>query len=598
MSSRLSMYQHFLGVTLFLLSMAYGVVFLNTLTAVPGPGKGEAARMHVSRLHELALMQVQRSPDPSAACLRVGPFFTHSALVDAQRRIRTVCSGRAGHIANALRWPQLETFGWYEERFHRQTFGGGSLHRVALVEPAADDGERLWFFVSVELPSRTWYEVAGQAAWSFLPFLLFAFLLIWWKTRQVCEDLANLETVFESFRQGRLDARPPSSPIREVARLQGGIRTFAEETEAAQAMLHKERNELEAVFSAMTEGVVVLDPADRVTRMNRRAVELFPVNPERVYGQPLGELIAHPDLESLLSDGRLDTSTVRADLHFVSPQPRIVAVHCSRIRNAVGLLTGTLLVLEEVTLLRRLESVRREFSSNVSHELRTPITSILGFVETLREETSTATEEERRHYLEVIARSAGRLNAIVEDLLNLSRIELITDAQAAGLEPVELAGVLEAATGMCAMAARERDIRLQVEPVAGQKAHINASLFEQALVNVIDNAIKYSPEHTEVRIQMEQTGGELRIHVRDQGLGIPEKDLPHIFERFYRVDKSRSRKAGGTGLGLSIARHIMQVHGGTILVESRPGEGSCFTLALPEVPPGLRSVEAGEGQGS
>ncbi|MBU1510805.1 cell wall metabolism sensor histidine kinase WalK, partial [Myxococcota bacterium] len=146
--------------------------------------------------------------------------------------------------------------------------------------------------------------------------------------------------------------------------------------------------------------------------------------------------------------------------------------------------------------------------------------------------------------------------------------------------------------------ARERDIRLQVEPVAGQKAHINASLFEQALVNVIDNAIKYSPEHTEVRIQLEQTGGELRIHVRDQGLGIPEKDLPHIFERFYRVDKSRSRKAGGTGLGLSIARHIMQVHGGTILVESRPGEGSCFTLALPEVPPGLRSVEAGEGQGS
>jgi two-component system phosphate regulon sensor histidine kinase PhoR len=135
---------------------------------------------------------------------------------------------------------------------------------------------------------------------------------------------------------------------------------------------------------------------------------------------------------------------------------------------------------------------------------------------------------------------------------------------------------------MCAKAAQEREVRLEVEVSGGPVAELNASLFEQALVNVIDNAIKYGPEHSIVQIQVEETSAELRIHVRDRGLGIPEKDLPHIFERFYRVDKGRSRKAGGTGLGLSIARHIMQVHRGGILVKSVPGEGTCFTLVLPQ----------------
>ncbi|PKN44469.1 MAG: hypothetical protein CVU59_11570 [Deltaproteobacteria bacterium HGW-Deltaproteobacteria-17] len=591
------MVHHFLGATLFLLSMSYAVVYLNTLTAVSGPGEGAAARAQAARLHELALLTLQRAPDQEAACLRLGPFFTQAAIVDSQRRIRFVCSGVVQQIEDNLRWLRLDALpGWHEERFDRYPFGGGTLQRAAPIRPATDPGERLWFFVSVELPSRSWRALISEAAWSFLPFLLFSVLLIWWRARQVCEDLANLDVVFEAFRQGRLEARPPVSKIREIARLQDGIRSFAEETEAAAAMLHKEKNELEAVFSAMTEAVVVLDPSGRITRMNRRAFELFPVNPGRVVGQPLGELIVHPDLDMLLSDGRIDASPVRADLHFDSPRPRVLQVHCSRIRSAVGLLTGTLLVFEEVTLLRRLESVRREFSSNVSHELRTPITSILGFVETLREGTST--EEERHHYLEVIARSAGRLHAIVEDLLNLSRIELITDSQAAGLEPVEVTGVLEAAIGMCARAAQERDIRLLVEPSSGVTAPLNASLFEQALVNVIDNAIKYSPEHSEVRISQEEVGDELRIHVRDQGIGIPEKDLPRIFERFYRVDKSRSRKAGGTGLGLSIALHVMQVHRGTIRVESRPDEGSCFTLVVPVTSPGSGTVDGGMSQGS
>jgi len=587
---RQSLLQHFLGAMLVLLAMAFGIIFINAVTSVTRPREREIARAQVTRLHGLAGSQLHDAADPAAACRLVGAFFDHAAIVDAQRRIIVLCSGEIGFIGKVLERmkPPVGPAG-EDELLEPRPFGGGHLHRMVPLVSAAG-GEPRWFFVSAKLPAASWSDLLSGAAWSLLPFLLFAFLLVWWKTRVVSEDLKGLVILFESFRMGRLDARPNASPIREISRLQEGIGAFAEETEAALALLRRERNELDAVFSAMTEGVVVLDLAGRVSRMNPRAQEMFSVQAARIVGRLLIEVIRHADLEALLSGGALDTEPVRRDLQFEMPHPRILQVHCSRIRNAVGLPTGTLLVFEEVTLLRRLESVRREFSSNVSHELKTPITSIIGFVETLRDETSAATPEERSHYLEVISRQAARLHAIVEDLLKLSRIELITDPAAAGLEPVELTVVLEAAVGMCAKSALDRNIRLQIEPGPGLVAELNASLFEQALVNVIDNAIKYGPENSVVNIGMENTEDEVRIHVLDQGIGIPEKDIPHIFERFYRVDKGRSRKAGGTGLGLSIARHIMQVHRGRIIVESRLGEGSCFTLVLPRRPPEARDV--------
>lgn len=581
MIPRPSLFQHFLGALLFLLIMAFAVIQLNAVTAVLVPGERVRAARHAAHLQGLALLLLQRKENPEAACPSVGPFFDHAAIVTADHELRAVCAGDGAVLRGALRRMAFPVVAGDEEVLAEPgPFGGGLLHRM--VPLRAPSGEDVWFLVSVRMAPATWSGLAGTALWSFFPFLLFAFLLVWWKTRQVAEDVNGLTGLFEVFRQGRLQARPPVSPIRELAELQTGIRLFAEETEQALARLARDRNELDAVFSAMTEGVVVLDAAGRVTRMNRSAQEMF-----QVTGQPAGpliEVIRHAGLDALVSGPEVNVSPLRRDLHFEAPHPRVLQVHCSRIHNAVGLVTGTLLVFEDVTLLRRLESVRREFSSNVSHELRTPITSILGFIETLRDEEAVSTEEERRHYLEIVARQAGRLHAIVEDLLTLSRIELITDPVAAGLEVVELAGVVEAAVGMCTRAAQDRGIRIEVEPASGVNARINASLLEQALVNVIDNAIKYSPEGSVVRVTMESSGDELLVHVQDRGIGIPEADLPHIFERFYRVDKGRSRKAGGTGLGLSIARHIMQVHHGRILVESRPEEGSRFTLGLPRPP--------------
>jgi len=577
-----TLFRHFLGALLFLLAMAFAVIQLNAATTTLAPRERSRAMSQLARLQDLAALHLKVLPDPAAACPALGAFFPAAALVGPDRSVRSVCAGDEGDLRQVLRRLTLASGpARQEELAEAEPFGGGRVHRAVLLRMAT--GEELWFLVSVPLPGAAWSEVAGSLAWSFLPFLLFAFLLTWWKTRQLSDDLGGLTAVFEAFSQGRLEERCPTSPIREVAALQAQVRSFADETSRSLAQLHKERNELDAVFSAMTEGVVVLDASGRVSRMNRSAMEMFPV-PASPVGRVLIEVIRHAELDALVNGTDADRAPARRDLHFEAPHPRVMHVHCSRVRSAVGLVTGTLLVFEEVTLLRRLESVRREFSSNVSHELKTPITSIMGFIETLRDGEGTISEDERRHYLEIVSRQAARLHAIVEDLLTLSRIELITDPVAAGLEPVELAGVVEAAVGMCARSAAEREVALEVVQTPGVTALINASLLEQALVNVIDNAVKYSPAGSTVRISTEETDTEILLRVRDRGLGIPEKDLPHIFERFYRVDKGRSRKAGGTGLGLSITRHIMQVHRGRVLVESRPGEGSCFSLALPRPP--------------
>jgi two-component system phosphate regulon sensor histidine kinase PhoR len=239
--------------------------------------------------------------------------------------------------------------------------------------------------------------------------------------------------------------------------------------------------------------------------------------------------------------------------------------------------------LNDVTALRRLETVRRDFVANVSHELKTPITSIKGFVETLLD-TRERDAQETERFLGIVLRQADRLNAIIEDLLNLSRIERDAEAGDIALEQGALRAVVAAALQSCETQAQTRGIRLVSECDAGLAAWFNGALLEQALVNLIDNAIKYSPAGAEVRVEAAEQDGSVVIRVRDWGSGIEAKHLPRLFERFYRVDKARSRKLGGTGLGLAIVKHIAQAHKGQVFVESAPGAGSTFSLHFPTQP--------------
>ena len=236
--------------------------------------------------------------------------------------------------------------------------------------------------------------------------------------------------------------------------------------------------------------------------------------------------------------------------------------------------------MNDVTAMRRLERVRRDFVANVSHELRTPITSIKGFIETLQSGAIHEPENALR-FLQIIARQADRLNQIIEDLLTLSRIEQEEEYGKVSLTLEPLKPVLQAAIQISEVRAAEKEIHISLSCPDGFQAYINPPLLEEAMVNLIDNAVKYSPPKTLVKVEVEEVGESVLIRVHDQGRGIAPEHLPRLFERFYRVDPSRSRKVGGTGLGLAIVKHIVQAHNGVVTVESTLGQGTVFTLHLP-----------------
>jgi two-component system phosphate regulon sensor histidine kinase PhoR len=244
---------------------------------------------------------------------------------------------------------------------------------------------------------------------------------------------------------------------------------------------------------------------------------------------------------------------------------------------------GVLVVLHDVTRLHQLENVRRDFVANVSHELKTPITSIKGFVETLMD-GAVENPEDARRFLSIISRQADRLNAIFEDLLSLSRIEQENERGGIGLEERSVGDVIDEALQSCLFHAQERQIELEKEYPENLKALINPNLLEQAIVNLVDNAIKFSESGQRVKVRAHVLDKSLEIQVIDSGKGIDRIHLPRIFERFYRVDKARTRREGGTGLGLAIVKHIAQAHGGFATVKSELGSGSVFSIHIPQLP--------------
>jgi signal transduction histidine kinase len=249
-------------------------------------------------------------------------------------------------------------------------------------------------------------------------------------------------------------------------------------------------------------------------------------------------------------------------------------------RMAVQLAERISAVTEQKNQLQRLENIRRDFVANVSHELRTPVTSIKGFVETLQEQ-GAADPQETKKFLDIIARHTDRLNAIIEDLLSLSAIEADSDRGRIEFSKESIRGVLVAAVELTMARAKQKDITIDVICNPLLDAQVNALLLEQAVVNLVDNAVKYSNAGSTVRVEGERNGGMLEISVKDEGCGIAAEYLPRIFERFYVVDKARSRKLGGTGLGLAIVKHIVQSHRGSVDVVSEAGKGSTFTIRLP-----------------
>jgi len=399
-------------------------------------------------------------------------------------------------------------------------------------------------------------------------------------SRRITHPLEELQRGAAAFARGELGRRLPDFSPAEVGTVARAMNRMAEDLNARIQALTHQRNEQEAILYSMVEGVLAVDMDQKIVTMNNAAGRILRVDPTLAQGQGIQEMVRIPDLQRMVIQVLSQPETVEGQVTLHNGQERYLQIHGAPLRDARGTHAGAVLVMNDVTRLQRLERIRRDFVSNVSHELKTPITSIKASVETL--EGGAIDEGPDAHrFLGMISRHADRLGAIIEDLLHLSRIEEDTESAEIPLERHEVAPVLHKAVQTCAARAEGREIRVRIECPDDLTAMINPTLLENAVVNLIDNAIKYCEEGASIEVGARSDGGEVAISVADEGPGIAPEHLPRIFERFYRIDKGRSRTLGGTGLGLAIVKHIAQAHGGRVDVQSQRGRGSTFTVFVP-----------------
>ncbi len=406
--------------------------------------------------------------------------------------------------------------------------------------------------------------------------------LSWMLARRQACPVEQVSAAAERIARGDVELTLPKSDIHELSRLSDSLKHMANQLEERRHTIGRKGHEQEAVLASMVEGVLAVDSDERVISINRAAAELVGANAAELAGRSLQEVIRNADLRRFATRTLVSEDSIEDDILLRGDKERLLQIRGTALRDASGRSIGAVIVLHDMTHYRHLENIRRDFVANVSHELKTPIASIKGFVETLLDGAVHSPDDVER-FLRIVVKQADRLNSIIEDLLSLSKIEQSEEESNLALALGNVKDILNSAVYDCQTKSTERSIVVNVSCEDTVVANINPRLLEQAVVNLLDNAIKYSEPGDEVLLTGRVLPGEVVIAVSDHGCGIDQDHLPRLFERFYRVDKARSRKLGGTGLGLSIVKHIVQAHGRRVSVASTPGKGTTFTIHLPPV---------------
>ncbi len=397
--------------------------------------------------------------------------------------------------------------------------------------------------------------------------------------RGVTDVIASVREGTSRFAQGDVARRIPTASFRELSELAEAINHMGLLLDERVQTALRQRKELDTVLDSMLEGVLAVDSENRVISINRAAGKLFGIDPQKMKGRSIEEVVRNVELHACVRHALELGEAMEHEVVLMDQGERVVRVRGAAMLNDHHS-TGAVLVFEDVTRLRQLEQTRQDFFANVSHELRTPLTAIKGYAETLYKGGDEDSATSHR-FLGIILKQADRLCALVEDILALAAFERAEESERAPFESVNLMTCIENAIRTCAPKADAKGVRLAVHGSGPTFLRGNSALFEQIFLNLIDNAIKYSEPADSVDIVVEEHDDRTSVHVRDQGCGIPAEHLPRIFERFYRVDRARSRALGGTGLGLAIVKHSVGLLGGTVEVESHPGKGSTFTVRFP-----------------
>ncbi len=434
--------------------------------------------------------------------------------------------------------------------------------------------------VTIESINKTINALSVKILFALFIVAILAALTAYFISKRISQPLEELKVGAERFAKGDFENHLPISDSEEIAQLAIAMNIMATELDERIKIITRQRNEQKVILQSMVESVIAIDKSENILNMNKAAGELFGVDPEDAQGKSVYEIIRNAELQEIVIKTLKENKPHEGEITQSLQKEKFISYNSSILKGASGSVIGILLVLNDITRLRFLENIRQDFVANVSHELRTPITSIKGFVETLID-SGTDNKEDVEKFLGIISKQANRLTSIIEDLVSLSRIEQGSDVEDINFERANIFSVIQSSIQICEHKANKRNITIQLSGDESIEADTNIPLFEQAVINLLDNAINYSSQDSTVFVHLEKESNRFKVIVTDEGVGIESRHHDRLFERFYRADKARSRELGGTGLGLAIVKHISLLHKGAVSVESELGIGSTFTIEIP-----------------
>lgn len=435
-------------------------------------------------------------------------------------------------------------------------------NRVVVVRtalPLSGVEERLW-------------DVNRAVIAGFVVTAILALFVGFFAVRRLTNSISQMKEVAQAITSGELTSRASAMSNDEIGELGKALNEMSDALKEKIEKLSEEKSQIETIISSMSDGLVAVDTEGTIVLANRMAEQLLGCT--LTPGRRLGEVVRNDEITALLKNALSGAHT--EPVHSSTPLGFELELHASAISRG----GGALVIVRNVTEARRLERMRKEFVANASHELRTPVTLMKGYIETLNAGVAEDTSK-RGQFLTVLEKNVNQLANLIEDLLRLSILE--GEKRLRIEESVNVAQLVSEVVEQFNDAASQKGISLSASVQEEQLTVVgDSTLLKQAVANLVDNAVKYTNPDGTVTVSAKVLNGKVAVEVTDTGIGIDKEHLPRIFERFYRVDKSRSRDLGGTGLGLSIVKHVVQAHGGEVSVQSEPGKGSRFTILLPQ----------------